>query len=208
MRKTLLVLGCLLSTLVTSELAGEGGSAAILGSELGKPVGEPVLWPAPVKVDIPATQATHTMNISSPAFESNGMIPVIYTCDGQSTPPALKFGNVPAKSKSLALIVDDPDAPMGTWVHWLIWNISPDCTGIDPKHLPVGSVQGSNSSHNRSYDGPCPPSGYHHYHFKLYALDTKLKLDGEKTSASLLEAALKGHILAKAELVGVYAKKH
>lgn len=146
------------------------------------------------------------MKITSTAFKNSTNIPSQYTCDGSDINPPLKFSEVPSKSKSLVLISDDPDAPMGTWVHWILWNIDPKTKEISGNSVPVGAVQGTTSFGEIGYGGPCPPSGVHHYYFKLYALDIKLNLP---TSAKKedLEKAMNGHILAKAELVGLYSRK-
>jgi hypothetical protein len=120
--------------------------------------------------------------------------------------PPLMVENIPPKAKSLALIVDDPDAPRGTWVHWVVWNADPGTREIKEQSIPTGAIQGMNDFGNRGYGGPCPPSGTHRYFFKLYALDTALTLGPNATKAAL-EAAMKGHILAEAELIGLYERK-
>jgi Raf kinase inhibitor-like YbhB/YbcL family protein len=144
--------------------------------------------------------------IASPAFSHQGMIPSKYTCDGADVNPPLSFTNIPEKSKSLALIVDDPDAPMGTWVHWVAWNIGPGTKEIPERSVPKGALQGTNDFRKQGYGGPCPPSGTHRYFFKLYALDAPLPLQAGATKAQL-EQAMKGHIIAQAELVGLYRRK-
>jgi hypothetical protein len=120
--------------------------------------------------------------------------------------PPLMVENIPPKAKSLALIVDDPDAPRGTWVHWVLWNVDPGTREIKEQSIPTGATQGMNDFGNRDYGGPCPPSGTHRYFFKLYALDTALTL-GPDANKAALEAAMKGHILDKAELIGLYERK-
>ncbi|MGE5174491.1 MAG: YbhB/YbcL family Raf kinase inhibitor-like protein [Betaproteobacteria bacterium] len=147
-----------------------------------------------------------TLNISSPAFKHREHIPAKYTCDGADVNPALMIGNVPPGAKSLALIVDDPDAPRGTWVHWVVWNISPDTKEIKENSIPQGASQGMNDFRKLGYGGPCPPSGTHRYFFKLYALDTMLSLATNTTKAAL-ERAMHGHILAQGELIGLYMRK-
>jgi len=142
------------------------------------------------------------MKISSPAFENEGTIPAEYTCDGTDVSPPLTFTNLPNNTKSLALIVDDPDA--NTWVHWLVWNIPPNTTGFS-KGENIAFLQGKNDFGNQKYDGPCPPSGTHRYFFKLYALDTMLDLKSGATRAQS-EAAMSGHIIEKAQLIGTYSK--
>ena len=142
------------------------------------------------------------MKITSPEFENDGFIPSKFTCDGEDVSPALAIEEVPSEAKSLALVVDDPDAPVGTWVHWVVYNM-PVVSRIDEGAVP-GS-QGSNDFGKRDYGGPCPPSGAHRYFFKLYALDTDLDL-AEGVDKHTLENAMEGHILDKAELVGLYER--
>ncbi len=139
------------------------------------------------------------------------MIPPKYTCDGPDVSPPLSWSDVPAGAKSLALIADDPDAPMGTWVHWVAWNIPAAARALEedtPKRdtLPNGIKQGTTDFRSLGYGGPCPPSGTHRYFFKLYALDTALSLPPSATKKDL-ENAMRGHILAQAELMGKYARK-
>jgi Raf kinase inhibitor-like YbhB/YbcL family protein len=145
------------------------------------------------------------MKISSTAFAQNGQIPAKYTCDGADVNPPLVFEAVPAGAKSLALIVDDPDAPMGTWVHWVVWNLDPKTGGIGENSVPKSAMQGVNDFGRYAYGGPCPPSGTHRYFFKLYALDITpdIKTNAKKAD---LEAAIKGHILEEAQLVGLYKR--
>ncbi len=125
------------------------------------------------------------MQLTSPAFQPNQSILSKYTCDGENINPPLQISEVPEEAKSLALVVDDPDAPMGTFDHWVMWNISPETTTIEEAKVPEGAVQGKNNFGNNSYGGPCPPSGTHHYHFKVYALDTQLELDPSSEKADL-----------------------
>lgn len=146
------------------------------------------------------------LSIESSAFPQNGMIPPKYTCDGPDVNPPLSIGNIPEKTKSLALIVDDPDAPRGTWVHWVIWNLGPGTKEIPENSVPQGALQGTNDFRKQTYGGPCPPSGIHRYFFKLYALDAALSLKAGATKAQL-EEAMKGHILGQAELLGRYGRK-
>lgn len=145
------------------------------------------------------------MKMSSPAFADHEAIPAKYTCDGQDLIVPLKFEGVPDGAASLALIVDDPDAPGGTWDHWVVWNIPPRTKEIaEGKHPP--GVTGKNSWGKNAWGGPCPPDRQHRYFFKLYALDAKLDLPpGERKTD--LEKAMKGHVLAEAQLVGVYDRK-
>jgi Raf kinase inhibitor-like YbhB/YbcL family protein len=146
------------------------------------------------------------LTITSPAFAEGKAIPARYTCEGPDISPALAFGAVPAGARSLALIVDDPDAPMGTWVHWVVWNIPPDTREIGEGSLPAGALQGMNDFRRNSYGGPCPPSGTHRYYFKLYALDTTLNL-GTSTTKGALEKAMQGHVLAQGRLMGTYRRR-
>lgn len=145
-------------------------------------------------------------SIASPAFPNNGTIPSKYTCDGADGNPPLSFDNIPGESKSLALIVDDPDAPRGTWVHWVVWNIGPGTKMIAENSVPNGAHLGTNDFRKQGYGGPCPPSGTHRYFFKLYALDTSLSLKAGATK-SQLEEAMNGHILGRSELIGLYRRK-
>lgn len=146
------------------------------------------------------------MTISSPAFENNSQIPQKYTCDGQNTSPPLTISDVPEKAQSLVLIVDDPDAPAGTWTHWLVWNIDPKTTEIAENSLPSGALEGVTSFDKPGYGGPCPPSGTHRYYFKLYALSTKLDLSPQVDKAQL-EEAMADHILERSEIVGLYSRQ-
>jgi Raf kinase inhibitor-like YbhB/YbcL family protein len=150
------------------------------------------------------------MEITSSAFGSGGMIPAKYTCDGADFSPPLDWSGSPAGTKSFALVCDDPDAPMGTWVHWVIFDIPPSATmlaeGITrEKDLPGGGTQGINDFRKYGYGGPCPPGGTHRYFFKLYALDIMLGLKPGITKDQLLKA-LRGHILAEAQLMGTYKR--
>lgn len=148
--------------------------------------------------------ADENMRISSPAFENRGIIPDKYGCKGDDVSPPLRIENMPGETKALALIVDDPDAPMGTWVHWFAWNIEP-CDQIPESSVPEGAVLGKNDFGKLEYGGPCPPSGTHRYFFRLYALREKLDLT-EGSTREDLEQAMEGKILRKAELMGTYSK--
>lgn len=145
------------------------------------------------------------MKLLSSAFQNNAMIPSQYTCDGANLSPPLTIEGVPAGAKSLALIVDDPDAPAGDWVHWLVWNISPDTAEIPGNTVPAGAVQGTTDFGKPGWGGPCPPSGIHHYQFKLYALDIELQLPTSTKKADL-EKTMAGHILNSSILVGLYKR--
>jgi Raf kinase inhibitor-like YbhB/YbcL family protein len=142
------------------------------------------------------------MKLSSPAFENNQFIPGKFTCQGQDVNPALIIEGIPQGAQSLALIVDDPDAPMGTWVHWVVYDI-PLVIRIEEHSVP--GKQGVNGSGRNDYQGPCPPSGVHRYFFKIYALDAMLNLK-EGIGKKELEDVMRGHILEKSELIGLYAR--
>ena len=143
-----------------------------------------------------------TLTVSSTAFEQFGNIPAKYSCEGQEINPPLTIGDIPAETKTLAIIVDDPDAPNGTFDHWVVWNIPPGKV-IAENSIP--GMEGNNSSGKKGYKGPCPPTGTHRYFFKVYALDTELDLK-EGTSKKELEGAMNGHILGYGELIGTYRK--
>ena len=141
--------------------------------------------------------------VRSSAFENNKLIPSKYSCDGDEVSPPLKIEGVPLGAKTLALIIDDPDAPRGTFDHWIVWNI-PLGGEIDENSIP--GIQGLNSGDQQSYIGMCPPSGTHRYFFKAYALDTLLDLKPNITRKKDLEKAMQGHVLAKGELIGLYRR--
>lgn len=146
----------------------------------------------------------NTMKLTSPAFENEAMIPPEYTCVGSDISPELNIEGIPENAKSLVLIVDDPDAPAGTWDHWIVFNIPPTTKNIPKGNDPEGT-SGKNSWGKTGYGGPCPPSGTHRYFFKLYALDTLLDLP-EGSSKSEIESAMKGHVLEEAQLMGKYKR--
>lgn len=139
-----------------------------------------------------------SMTITSPAFGEGKAIPAQFTCNGMNTPPPLAFRGVPAKAKALALVVTDPDAPNGTFTHWLVWNIPPSSTS-------VAGMLGTNDFGNPAYGGPCPPSGEHRYFFTLYALDSELTLPSTARRPDV-DQAMKGHIVAQATLTGRYRR--
>jgi Raf kinase inhibitor-like YbhB/YbcL family protein len=148
------------------------------------------------------------LTLFTPAFEAGGEIPDGFTCDGASASPPLKWKNVPKKAKELALTVVDPDAPFpGGFVHWVVWGIDPSSRALPEQDVPSAIVQGTNGAGRNTYLGPCPPPGSepHHYRFVLYALKQKLALSPESDLAQL-EAAIKGKLIAKARLVGLYAR--
>lgn len=141
--------------------------------------------------------------VTSSAFAEGGMIPPKYTCDGSNINPPLHVAHIPDGAKSLALIVDDPDAPAGTWLHWMMWNI-PVSERIDENSAP--GTQGRNDFGETGYGGPCPPSGTHRYFFRVFALDTLLDLPGSSVRTDL-ERTMKGSVLAKGELQGTYRRR-
>ena len=151
------------------------------------------------------------MKVTSSAFGSGAMIPQQYTCKGDDVSPALEWSGAPAKSASFAIVMDDPDAPRGTWVHWVMWNLPVGAHSLPagvPKRdqLDDGARQGRNSNGNVGYNGPCPPMGQtHRYFFRVYALDTKLDLAAGAERADL-DAAMKGHVLAEGEYMGKFHK--
>ncbi|MDH5533236.1 MAG: YbhB/YbcL family Raf kinase inhibitor-like protein [Candidatus Pacebacteria bacterium] len=146
-----------------------------------------------------------TMKLTSNAFINQGNIPTKYTCDGENINPPLQFSEIPKETKSLVLIVDDPDAPVGDWVHWLVWNIDPNTTELEENSLPGGSIQGITDFKENKYGGPCPHSGTHRYQFKLYALDTTLDLSSD-TTKKVLEQTIEAHIIDQTMLEGVYKR--
>ena len=141
--------------------------------------------------------------VTSPAFKNEGFIPRKYTCDGEDLNPPLQIEGLPEGTQSLVLIVDDPDAPMGTWDHWVVWNIPPT-KRIEENSVP--GIEGLNSFRRRSYGGPCPPSGTHRYFFNVYALDTKLSL-GPDSRKRDVEKAMAGYTLARGEIMGLYKRR-
>jgi hypothetical protein len=171
----LLILACLLPITLFSYTTGQG-----------------IVKPEPLK-------------ISSPAFENDGKIPKKYTCDGSNINPPLRIQGVPSNTKSLVLVFDDIDAPRGTYVHWILWNIGPDTREIKENSLPEGAVLGLNDFKKRNYGGPCPPGRAHKYVFRIYALDTLLDLNHNSTKTDL-EKAMEGHIISRAQLTGVYKR--
>jgi Raf kinase inhibitor-like YbhB/YbcL family protein len=146
-----------------------------------------------------------SLTLTSDAFANGQSIPAKYSCVGKNISPALAWNEPPAGTQSFALIVDDPDAPMGTWVHWVLLNIPVDTRSLQENMDANAMSIGKNSSGNMRYDGPCPPSGTHRYFFKLYALDSTLSLSPGATKEQLL-TAMKGHILAQGELMGTFSK--
>jgi Raf kinase inhibitor-like YbhB/YbcL family protein len=169
---------------------------------------------AKAQADNAGKEIVMTLTIKSAAFTHEHMIPKHHTCDGLDESPSLSWSGVPSNAKSLALIVDDPDAPdpaapTMTWVHWVLYNIPPDADGllqgVTPNALPAGTLQGLNDWNRTGYGGPCPPKGRHRYFFKLYALDTRLP-DLKSPTKANLESAMHGHIIAHAQLIGLYQR--
>lgn len=157
--------------------------------------------------------SANALKLTSPDFKHNEFIPKQFTCEGDNKAPQLKWQGLPINTKSLVLICDDPDAPAGTWVHWVVYNIPATKTDLSyisdrSEKLSNGTLQGMNSWPHVGYDGPCPPVGHgiHHYHFKLYALDVMLKLEPRSTKQQV-ETAMKNHVIAQTELVGLYERK-
>src|SRR3989344_7681790 len=174
---------------------------------LAKPFSNRIIKEEEKKIEksIPARQMLFKMKIKSLAFEHNGSIPSKYTCDGENVSPPLTIEAVPEHTKSLVLIVDDPDAPSKTWVHWVVYNIDPSIRTIEKNTVPEGSVLGITDFCSPGYDGPCPPRDTHRYFFKLYALDTVLTRS-EDINKENVEHAMDGHILDQAELIGLYKR--
>jgi Raf kinase inhibitor-like YbhB/YbcL family protein len=151
-----------------------------------------------------------TMEIISSAFKNEGMIPAKHTCDGREVSPPLHWSEAPTDTKSFALICDDPDAPAGTWVHWVIFDIPATVNSLPEnmprqEDIPGFGRNGRNTGRSLGYDGPCPPGGTHRYYFKLYALDTLLNLKPGATKEKLLKA-MKGHVLAETQIMGKYRR--
>lgn len=156
-----------------------------------------------VSVVLMAFSLSSGLTVTSPAFGANGMIPAKYTCEGAGISPPLQVSGIPAAAKSLAIIVHDPDAPRaGGVTHWVAFNLPVD--GTIPEDF-KGAVQGLNSNNQPGYKGMCPHTGTHHYHFMVFALDSKLAIS-ENADKAGLEKAMQGHILAKGELIGLYTK--
>jgi Raf kinase inhibitor-like YbhB/YbcL family protein len=172
----------------------------------------PALSESPISSEMTPMEATMSLTLTSEAFSNGQSIPAKYSCVGRNISPALAWDEPPAGTQSFALIVDDPDAPMGTWVHWVLYNIQANWRSL-PEDLPVTGKNidpeaifvGKNSSGNIGYDGPCPPSGTHRYYFKLYALDTLISLLPGASKEQVLKE-MEGHILAQGELMGTFSK--
>jgi len=148
---------------------------------------------------------TPIMQITSNAFINGESIPPKYTCDGEDINPELLLSGIPKGAQSLAIVLDDPDSPIGTWLHWTIWNLSPDTHILPEGYRLADETEGITSFGNIGYGGPCPGSGEHRYFFKLFALDTKLNLPSD-TDRKELEGAMEGHVIDSAELMGLYSR--
>ena len=146
------------------------------------------------------------LELVSPAFTQGQPIPARYTADGEDVSPPLAISGAPVGTESFALICDDPDAPVGTWVHWVVWNLPAETARLEEGKLPAGSATGRNSWGRSGWGGPSPPSGTHRYFFKLFALDTTLELS-PATDAKGLERAMSGHVLGRAEVMGTYSRR-
>ena len=145
------------------------------------------------------------MRLVSTAFQNGGEIPSQYTCDGANTNPPLEFQDIPGGTRSLALIIDDPDSLDGDWTHWILWNIHPEYANIHENEIPHWSIEGVNDFGNNGYGGPCPGSGTHHYRFRGFALSSELMLN-QSTNKEYLLNAMHGLIIEEAELIGTYIK--
>lgn len=193
----------LLSASCRSPQTSNAGAPPVEPSQTATPVNTPAR--AETTGEAPPTRITST------AFEDGGAIPARFTCDGQNVSPPLNWTGAPAATKTFALVADDPDSPAGTWVHWVAYNLPATTNGL-PANVPAtetlegGARQGTNDFSRLGYGGPCPPSGAHRYFFKLYALDAQLDLAPGATKDQLLEA-MKGHVLALAELMGSYERR-
>ena len=209
----ILIMGALLlGACATPQASGEPETSPA-AVEPTEPPAEATEAPAPTSAPSPTEASSEAMEPALPfelistAFEQGEPIPVKYSCDGEDISPSLAWGDPPAGTQTLALIMDDPDAPGGTWDHWVVFNIPaelrelPDAVSAGE----IGATFGKNSWGRGDYGGPCPPGGTHHYFFKLYALDISLSLDGSANKSQVL-AAMEGHVLAETELMGTYSR--
>ena len=216
MKKSIVLILCLgillLGACATPQVSGEP-EAPPAAVEPTEPLAETTEAPAPTAAPIPTEAASEDMEpglpfeLISTAFEQGEPIPVQYSCDGEDISPSLAWGDPPAGTKTLALIMDDPDAPGGTWDHWIVFNIPAELREL-PEAVSTGEIDatfGKNSWGRGDYGGPCPPGGTHRYFFKLYALGISLSLDGNANKGQVL-TAMEGHILAETELMGIYSR--
>ena len=168
-----------------------------------------VLFPAIFSLSVVSGQEPGKgikLKVTSPAFENNQTIPSKYGCDGSNVNPSVTIENVPPEAKSLALVFDDKDAPRGTYVHWVLWNIDPSVREVHENSVPGGAIQGTNDFKKKAYGGPCPPTRPHKYALVVYALDGRLNLEPKSGKADL-EKAMEGHIIAQGQLMGVYKRE-
>jgi Raf kinase inhibitor-like YbhB/YbcL family protein len=209
----ILSLGILLLGACATPQASDEPEAPPAAVEPTEPLAEATEAPAPTAAPIPTETASEAMepglpfDLISTAFEQGESIPVQYSCDGEDISPSLAWGDPPDGTQTLVLIMDDPDAPGGTWDHWIVFNIPAELREL-PEAMSVGEVAatfGKNSGGRGDYGGPCPPGGTHRYFFKLYAVDTSLSLDENANKGQVL-AAMEGHILAETELMGTYSR--
>ena len=164
-------------------------------------------YPALSEERSPREDTPMKFKLNSHPFSEGGNIPKKYTCDGEDVSPELHWTGQPPAAKSFALIVDDPDAPGGMWVHWVVYNISPRVKMVDEGSVPTGGTEGKTSFGEMKYGGPCPPSGAHRYFFKLYALDTTLAFEKpEMVDEHMVSESMAGHVVDEAELVGLFSK--
>ena len=168
-------------------------------------LGLPIVTVLGISAQARADRAHNTLTVTSDAFKANEAIPSEYTCDGAEKRPQLSWAGVPSDAKSIAILVEDPDAPKGTFTHWMVTNIPPSETSLSASgSLPQGAVAAKNDKGAADYAGPCPPSGTHHYHFRVYALDKTIP---EPTSRASFMKEIEGHVLAQGDLVGTYSKQ-
>jgi Raf kinase inhibitor-like YbhB/YbcL family protein len=203
MRNLIIILIVIIIGTVLGFIILGGRNVEDVKEDVGKETQEKALDQEPSKTTLPMENVI----ITSSAFEHNGTIPPKYTCDGEDINPPLMFADIPEGAKSLVLIMDDPDVPKnlrpdGMWDHWVVFNLEPTTVSIEEGKEPAGT-SGNNSWGKRGYGGPCPPDREHRYFFKLYALDTKLDLP-EGSSKKEVEQAMRGHVLAQGELIGLY----
>ncbi|MFN8412270.1 MAG: YbhB/YbcL family Raf kinase inhibitor-like protein [Anaerolineales bacterium] len=173
------------------------------------PTATPTMAQTIPSTETPIAETVASFEIKSPVFQEGETIPEIYSCQGINISPPLTWSNIPDGTQSFTLIVDDPDAPGGTWIHWVLFNLPASAHELHEniptsEQLENGGIQGVASS-GRGYRGPCPPSGTHHYYFTLYAVDTLLTLDAKANKEQIL-VAMEGHILGKAQLIGLYSR--
>ncbi len=216
MRSTIVHITLCLSMLLLALSACQAAPAAESAPQAAAPVEAAATNPPAVENQAKPSEELSTpeevpgmsFQITSSAFSAGSAIPAIYSCKGKDMSPPLAWGQPPAGTASLVLIMDDPDAPVGTWDHWVVFNLPASLTGLQEgasTAMPAGAVTGRNSWKRSDYGGPCPPGGTHRYFFKLYALDTTLNLT-DKANKKDVETAMSGHILLQTELIGTFSK--